>query len=164
MHLIQAVAGTVEPKLMVLRKAAGFGFPRPGNIPVKVWDGGDGQGLRADENGFGRHLPHREGKQPQIIADPRPRHRDDDAAAVLRRQAGSRMIAPDLAGDAAAQAYLPLEWRERERAAAQQPCFRLRTHWDGVRPVRGQAEGKHGGDADKERQPRKSPYDHQCQP
>ena len=38
MHLIQAVAGTVEPKLMVLRKAAGFGFPRPGNIPVKVWD------------------------------------------------------------------------------------------------------------------------------
>ena len=84
MHLIQAVAGTVEPKLMVLRKAAGFGFPRPGNIPVKVWDGGDGQGLRADENGFGRHLPHWEGKQPQIIADPRPRHRDDDAAAVLR--------------------------------------------------------------------------------
>ena len=63
-----------------------------------------------------------------------------------------------------AAAYLPLKWREWERAAAQQPCFRLRTHWDGVRPVRGQAEGKHGGDADKERQPRKSPYDHQCQP
>ena len=74
------------------------------------------------------------------------------------------MIAPDLAGGAAAQADFPLEGRQRKGAAAQQPCFRLRTHGDGVRPARGQAEGKHGGNADHQRQPGKPSHDHQRQP
>ena len=164
MHLIQAVPGAVEPKFMAFRKAAGFGLPGPGNVTVKVGYGGNGQGLWADEDGLGRHLPHREGKQPQVIADPRPRHCDDDAAAVLRGQSGTRPIALCLTGDAAAQADVSLEGRQRKGTAAQQPGFRLRTHGNGVRPVRGQAEGKHGGDADHQRQPGKPPYDHQRQP
>ena len=70
MDLLQIIAGTVEPKLVIFREtAAGLGFPALGRFYSEVRDGGQGNGNRTDIGVGQAFSPDGKTEQSQIVAD-----------------------------------------------------------------------------------------------
>ena len=165
MDLVQAVPGTVEPQLMVLREAAAkFRTPGTRDVAFQVRRFRHRQRGRADQDILGPLLLHREGKQTQIVADPDLLRSDPDAAAMLRGQAPTGMIAADFPGDAMLKLKLSLERRQGQAAAAQKPNLPFCAHPQCCRSFRFHMEAENRRQTQQQRQPGQSQRNQQRQP
>ena len=165
MQLVQAVAGAIEPVLVIFGEAAaGLGHPAADLHPLGIHQIRHRLRLGTHQKQQLLGFPGAEGEKPQIVAHPRLLHRQPVAAAVLRGKILVRLIAPGSAGEAGGRPDAPPEGRHGKGAAAQQPDLRLLALGQHLRPRRGGLEAQDRGQAQQQRKPGQPRYRQQQDP
>ena len=167
MDTVQAVSRAVGPQLIIFTQPAGAGFPahrglgqQPGQVLCRY-------GYRGNQNPGALLLPHRKGKETQVIHHPALFHRNLIASAVDGRKAQLFPVGDFFTGAQIPQPDFPLKGRHGAAAGAHQHQLRLLPHRHTLRAHRRQLkiqDGFHAQCQRKQRQAQKAQQKYPGQP